>query len=396
MRSALDHAGLAPDAVDYVNAHGTGTRANDPAEWRAIQHVFGERARALPVSASKSFLAHAQGAAGVLEMIATLVARERGVLPPTQRYTTARPHSPPDVVGQATARPARWRTALCTSSAFGGANCSVIVGDARDDAPVALRPIAIAGVATVDACARELDAIAPNVDPRGLDPATRALVAAAARALDDAGMRVHGEARARTGLVAGITTMSPSSDRALHDTIARHGLRGLSASLFARQVVNAPAGTCARLLGLRGAHAVVSAGAATGLLAIVYAAELLATRRDCDAIVAAGVDELGDGGTRDGASATVLATNGGVRVAGWSVAGPGRLDDAVARALAAAGLAAADRIVDDAEPASPAFASAQAVARAVALMRAEEARSVLVAQRGGRSADCALVLIEGG
>src|SRR5690606_22076469 len=96
MRGALAAAGVAPDEVDYVNAHGTGTAANDPAEWRAIQAVLGERAASVPVSSSKSFLGHGQGAAGVLEAIATILCLERGAVPPTRNHRGARPNSPPD------------------------------------------------------------------------------------------------------------------------------------------------------------------------------------------------------------------------------------------------------------------------------------------------------------
>ena len=60
IRSALDHAGIRADEVGYVNAHGTGTAANDPAEWRALQAVFGSRAREIPISATKSVLGHAR------------------------------------------------------------------------------------------------------------------------------------------------------------------------------------------------------------------------------------------------------------------------------------------------------------------------------------------------
>ena len=68
--------GLPPEAIDYLNAHGTATAANDSAEWRAIQRTFGQYAEHLPVSSSKSFLGHVQGAAGVLEAITTLTGYE--------------------------------------------------------------------------------------------------------------------------------------------------------------------------------------------------------------------------------------------------------------------------------------------------------------------------------
>jgi 3-oxoacyl-[acyl-carrier-protein] synthase II len=425
MRGALEHAGIAPGEVDYLNAHGTGTRANDPAEWRAIQQVFGERARALPVSSSKSFLAHGQGAAGVLELLATLVAMDRGVLPPTQRYTVPRPHSPPDPVAGPTARPGACRVALSSSSAFGGANCAVVVGPAeraQAQAPAqehARRAVYVAGVGAVGPHgvglerAREkvrgrvpafrLDEVLPSADPRGgIDPTTTYVTAAAALALADAGVKIRGEAKDRSGLVLGVTAASPASDRALNASIDAHGYRGLSASLFARMVLNAPAGTCTKLLGLRGPHSTVMAAAATGLFAVVYAAELLAARRDADRLIAVGVDELPEGAVAAGASegaagALLVAAPGPVRVAGWGVAGPGRLAEAAAAALAMAGEAVADATIDPADLAgdTAAYGASLAVAVATLMIRTGEARRVLVAQPGGASADCAVLLARG-
>jgi len=368
---ALAHAGVAAGAIDYVNVHGTGTRANDPAEWRALRHVLGPRAEAIPISSSKSFLAHAQGAAGVCELAATLLALDRGMVPPTQHHTGARPNSPPDVVAQATPRPAEVRTLLKSSAGFGGANCSLVL--ARDGVEPARtrRPVYIAGLAD-RAAEREL----PGIDPRGLDAATRYLTGAVAAAFADAGIKPRGASRDRTGLVAGITRISLESDRALQQTIDTHGLRGLSANLFARQVVNAPAGTCARLLELRGVHTTVAAAGATELFAVIYAAELLATRPEVEAIAAASVDEeLGAACVLTTAAAT------GVRLTGWGIASPGDEHGALDAALAMAGVADA--------------AGAPEVIAGVRAIRRGAARRVAIVHGGGRSAACALVLTGG-
>lgn len=303
LRSALAHAGVA--RADYVNAHGTGTRANDPAEWRAIKHVLGAN---VPVSASKSFLGHAQGAAGVLETIATIVAMEHGRIPPTQRYAGARPNTPLDAVGGATAREAQCEIAVKTSAGFGGANCALVIARAPSTKRLARAPVYLAAVAEGT---DDLSAVVPSADPRGIDRQTRLLTTAVARALAEAGIVVRGEARDRVGLVAGLEESSRESDAGLYASIAAHGHRGLSANLFARQVLNAAPGTCARLLGIRGAHSVIAAGAATGLAAIIYAAELLATRDELDAIAVVGVDEA------IGARCHVLARCGARRLDRW-------------------------------------------------------------------------------
>src|SRR5271167_1710277 len=86
MRGALRQAGLSPEAVGYINAHGTGTPGNDPVETRAIREVFGAHADKLAVSSTKSMHGHALGAAGALEAIATVLALHHGILPPTANY----------------------------------------------------------------------------------------------------------------------------------------------------------------------------------------------------------------------------------------------------------------------------------------------------------------------
>ena len=394
LRAALAHAEVSPELVDYVNAHGTGTRANDPAEWRAIRQVLGARADTVPVSASKSFLGHAQGAAGVLETIATVIAMEHGRVPPTQRYTVARPNTPPDPVASPTARAATCNIALKASAGFGGANCSIVI--AREPRPrvVERRPIWLAGHAAIRP-PFDLASIVPSIDPRGLDPSTRYLTAGVALALADAGLRLRADERDRTGLVVGLVSASPESDAALDESVAKYGYRGLSANLFARQVLNAAPGTCARLLGVRGTHSVVSAGTASGLAAFIYAAELLATRRDVDAIVAAGLDEAVAKDAIEGAACAVLSTvSRSVRVAGWHVSGAGRMREAARRALEMARFDDVDLVIDDAFDlvgSSPAFTPAYAVVHAATLVQRGAARRVLVT-RSGEGIECALVI----
>ena len=119
MRSALQDAGMAVGDVDYINAHGTGTLANDRAETAAIREVFGDAPP--PVSSTKSMHGHAIGATGALEAIACLMALTEGLLPPTLGYLAADPDCPLDVVPDV-ARPARVRAALSNAFAFGGLN----------------------------------------------------------------------------------------------------------------------------------------------------------------------------------------------------------------------------------------------------------------------------------
>jgi len=121
MRAALADATLSPDAIGYINAHGTGTSANDPTEVEAIRAVFGAHAERLAISSTKSMHGHALGAAGALESVATLLALHHGVLPPTANFTEADPACDLDVIPN-TARKAHMEAALSNSFAFGGLN----------------------------------------------------------------------------------------------------------------------------------------------------------------------------------------------------------------------------------------------------------------------------------
>ena len=121
MRAALQDAGLAPQDIDYINAHGTGTQANDSTEIRAIHDVFSDYARALVVSSTKAMHGHALGAGGALEMVAVLGALAEGVVPPTIDYQGTDPACDLDVVPNV-ARQRPVRDALSNSVAFGGLN----------------------------------------------------------------------------------------------------------------------------------------------------------------------------------------------------------------------------------------------------------------------------------
>jgi nodulation protein E len=123
---AMKDAGLAPEDIDYINAHGTGTRINDLTETAAIKLAFGTRAGQLAVSSSKSMFGHALGGAGALEMLATVLAVEDDKAPPTINYLGPDPECDLDYVPNH-ARPMSIRAALNNSFAFGGLNAVVAV-----------------------------------------------------------------------------------------------------------------------------------------------------------------------------------------------------------------------------------------------------------------------------
>jgi 3-oxoacyl-[acyl-carrier-protein] synthase II len=126
MRRALAHAGCDAADVGYINAHGTGTLANDGVETAAIKEVFGERARAIPVSSTKSMHAHLLGAAGAVEFVATVLALSRRTLPPTMHLRVADPECDLDYVPGVARTAGGAPVALSNSFAFGGTNAVLV------------------------------------------------------------------------------------------------------------------------------------------------------------------------------------------------------------------------------------------------------------------------------
>ncbi len=126
MKAALNRAGLNPEDVDYINAHGTSTPAGDVAETQGIKGVFGDHAKKLMVSSSKSMTGHLLGAAGGIEAAFSVLAVHKGVIPPTINLDDPDPECDLDYVPH-TAREAEIDVAVSNSFGFGGTNASVIV-----------------------------------------------------------------------------------------------------------------------------------------------------------------------------------------------------------------------------------------------------------------------------
>jgi 3-oxoacyl-[acyl-carrier-protein] synthase II len=127
MSKAITDAGLRPEEIDHINAHGTSTLANDLTETRAIKKLFGERSKNIPVTANKSMLGHLWGGAGAVEAIISVLTIVKGVIPPTINYRRPDPECDLDYVPN-TARQADVHTVISNSFGFGGTNGCLVFG----------------------------------------------------------------------------------------------------------------------------------------------------------------------------------------------------------------------------------------------------------------------------
>jgi 3-oxoacyl-(acyl-carrier-protein) synthase len=127
MQWALQDADLEPEAVDYINAHGSSTPISDPIETKAIKRVFGQRAYEIPVNSTKSMIGHPMGGAGAIESIVCILTLERGKVHPTINLENPDPECDLDYVPEGT-RDIDARVALCNSFGLGGQNACLVVG----------------------------------------------------------------------------------------------------------------------------------------------------------------------------------------------------------------------------------------------------------------------------
>jgi 3-oxoacyl-[acyl-carrier-protein] synthase II len=259
------------------------------------------------------------------------------------------------------------------------------------------------------------------LDPKGLDHSGKLLALAVQEALDSAGAHPRGADRARTGLWVGAQRISPETIDEHDASVEERGLARLSAQAFTRLVLNAGAGACARLFGLQGPGTALNTERGSGLAALVLAAQALSSRDDADVLLAASVDELkktddaarfGEGAAclTLGAPLDKLGVNGatpealpftpnlsrGVLLAGWGLAGPGRLDEAMARAAEQASLRSTDIPIfsplADVLPDTPASMPLFRAALAFDAIARGEAERLFVVEPGGDSAACAVLL----
>jgi len=328
LRAALERAGLLPDELDHLHAHGTGTEANDRSEARALQRLLGDRA--VPVTSLKSFVGHTLGAAGVLEATASVVGLLGGFVPPTLGVRGLRPGVRLDVAGPGP-RPSRGRVFLKLNLAFSGNNAALAVeAPPRPDRVPGPRPrrrAVVTGIGStspfgigvtalrdglragqpaigevrrfdVSRCRCRRAALVPDLDWRTADRRidlgsmnliSRLATLAVKEALEGAGLALRPRTLDPYGLVMGVH-VGPSEEPLLRRVWSTPNHLA-DPTGFAESVANSVAGYVSQALYLRGYATTLANGPHSGVAALAAAAQAIVLGHG-DGIVAAAADEV--------------------------------------------------------------------------------------------------------
>ena len=306
MQRALEKAGIDPDIIRYISAHGTGTEANDKAETKAIRKVFGDLAGSIPVSSTKSVVGHCLGAAGAIETIATLVCAQNEVYPSTVNFSAPREGCTLDYVPDCNRLWQQGTVFLKNNFAFGGNNACLIVSTDQKTAPSEVvydsesDPICISGIGIVSAAGvglkRLLEAHAaktsffqkgeftyrPSIDvaevpyfelasidrrlnARGMDRSGKIATAAAALALKHALVSERPSVRGELGFYMNIAHGSTWAEPEHIKPLLANGFQLDQINVFPFIVPNSVTGTVCRALSLTGHNSTYCNGPGAGL-----------------------------------------------------------------------------------------------------------------------------------
>lgn len=316
VRIALEGLAGKDRAMDYINTHGTGTKANDVPELQGLRQVFGDGLSKIPVSSSKGYFGHALGAAGMIEYVTTAIALKSGIVPTiptgplregTEGVWLVNDSSPKEPL----------TTFLSTNSAFGGHNCAVVSRVMRDSklepedrAPKrADRAVVITGLGFVGALGPvqgsilrawsergrsqlgppfSLKEFEPELYERRMNVLTQLSVAAAKLALDDAGWQVSETVSREIGVLFGTARGSLASTARYLDSIYRNGPALASSIDFPNMVLNSTLGKISEKLKLRGFSSSISTGGNEGLMALTWGYESIVGGQQARCLVGAG------------------------------------------------------------------------------------------------------------
>ncbi|MBW2458105.1 MAG: beta-ketoacyl-[acyl-carrier-protein] synthase family protein [Deltaproteobacteria bacterium] len=369
MNAALARGGLTPADIDYVNAHGTATRHNDPMEAQALAHCLGDRLGQVAVSSSKGQLGHTLGAAGAIEAAITAMTVARGVIPPNMGLVEPEPELPLDLVREARRGPVR--AGMSNSFGFGGSDTVLVFAEpGRFPEPAGVEPrsvfvtatgsVGALGVGGTDAARGYVEVGDPapvgGVDfdaathldlarVRRVDRVGRFCVVAMNQAIGSAGWEPTPGQLERFGAIMGTAFGSVDDCSAFIHRTFEKGAKFASPAVFPSLLPSSPVAHASIYHGLRGPVFAPADLGATSESAVITAIELIAAD-EADAMLAGGVEQTspiteavlgplcstqGEAGTEghrsEGAAATLvesgqgLAARGGrplARVAWWT------------------------------------------------------------------------------
>ncbi|MAR92048.1 MAG: hypothetical protein CML06_14370 [Pseudomonadales bacterium] len=337
VKSALADAGISASDLDYINAHGTGTKDNDISETIVFGGLYPVKSDCPPVSSSKSFFGHTMGAAGALEFITGLLGQRDGFLPPTMNFKQPRPGCDLDYVPNVS-RPGQINCFLSTGAAFGGVNAAVVACSAdwwgADAGSVcdANREVTISGLSVVsplafdvtsfhqhlmapDTCVVVADGrfqdrqlawdqaalmpvfnarkLTPRLNTRRMSTLAKYACVAAQLAMDDAG--ITGRYRPeRIGVLVVMCRGPLQATQAFNEALEQNGISGLGAKYFPPMAVSTISGEIGKACQIKGDCHTLVGGWGSGLQGLAMGNEFLRQSPNLDALVVVTADEISD------------------------------------------------------------------------------------------------------
>jgi 3-oxoacyl-[acyl-carrier-protein] synthase II len=356
IQRALKDAGVRLEQISYINAHGTGTEANDKAETRALRRVFGPHAERIPVSSTKSMVGHCLGAAGAIELVASIACAEAGVFPPTANFAGPREGCTLDYVPDAGRNWKSPRTFLSSNLAFGGHNASLVItmpdgAESRALAPqptttglpvpdnticvtgcglvsslglgahalvgavqagkLGPKPVSCNGSASTQAGMVDSEAVERfdrRLDLRHIDRSSRWAAVATRMAMREAGFPQKPADLAELGLYLHLATGPSWAESAFLTSFLSHDHRVEQLLSFPYIVPSSIAGNVCRILRLTGHNLTLSCGPGAGLLGLGPAIAALRNSH-AEALLSGAVDEISDRILADNMAAGLLPTD---------------------------------------------------------------------------------------
>ncbi|MBP5509311.1 MAG: beta-ketoacyl-[acyl-carrier-protein] synthase family protein [Kiritimatiellae bacterium] len=305
MEQALRRSGFAPEAIGCIQAHGTGTKANDLTESQALHDLFGERAASIPLTAIKGAVGHLLGASSSAEVIAAVCSLRENRIPPTVNCETPDPECDVNVMTSPFSPAQPLQAVLCNAAGFGGCNAALVVSSERPaPEPVGASRVFIADAGAVTPLGLDLAETAaafregeppeayelPPFDLADYGVAPKAYVDAAGRAfLAAAAQAFEGGVPAGCGVATGTSRGCAETAARFWQDYEAKGPRFVRPFLFPHTYSNAPASLAAMEWALTGAHMNVAGGCAASALALLFACLVL--RNDPEASILCGGTE---------------------------------------------------------------------------------------------------------